>query len=381
MINKKVIFIVTSSAKTLKYILKDQPKFIEKYFVVYVVSGEKEILDEYSTIHKLKYIHVPIYRKINPIYDLYSITLLIKSIYDLKPDIIHSYTPKAGLICSISGFFMRVPKRLHTFTGLIFPYQKFIMKFILSLIDSLICFLNSDVIAEGNGVKDLLTLHKITRKKIHIIGNGNIAGVDLNHFNNNSKKLTKVMCDKLYELKKRKNISTVFIFAGRINKDKGVEVLVKSFIELNADNSALLFVGEFESKKYKINFNQLLNHHSNIIVNKWENDLRPFFGNSDCLILPSYREGFPNVLLQAGAMQLPSIVTNVPGSNEIITDKKNGLICEPRDYKGLKNKMHSFLSMNNQERSKMGINAKKNIHKKYDQNFFRNNLIEFYNNL
>jgi glycosyltransferase involved in cell wall biosynthesis len=381
MIKKKIIFIVTSSAKTLKYIIKDQPKYIEKHFIVYVVSSEKKMLEEYAKKYNLKHVFIPMFRKINPFYDLYSIILLLLSIYHHKPDIIHSYTPKAGLICSISGFLMQVPKRLHTFTGLIFPYKFFLMKSILAMIDSLICFLNTHVIAEGNGVKTLLILHKITSKKIYIIGNGNIAGVDLNYFSKNSKKERHEVSDKLSVLKKIKSNATVFIFAGRINKDKGVEELIKSFRNLNSDNSFLLIIGEFESKKYANHFKQLLYNHSNIMINKWENDLRPFLENSNCLILPSYREGFPNIVLQAGAMQLPSIVTNIPGSNEIITNNKNGLICNPRDWISLMNAMRLFLSMSVQERSIMGINAKKNIHQKYDQNIFRNELIKFYNEL
>jgi len=113
----------------------------------------------------------------------------------------------------------------------------------------------------------------------------------------------------------------------------------------------------------------------------WKDDIRPYLFISDCFILPSYREGFPNVLLQAGSMMLPSIVTNVPGSNEIIIDNYNGWIIEPKNTDLLSKQIKSVVGLTKRSIEYMGINARKNVKKKYEKSVYQKALVDFYNSL
>ena len=377
--NKKLL-IVTTSTKTFNYILKDQTSFLNKYFTVYVGSNNSDLIEEYSIKQRVKFFVVPMHRKINIFADIKSIIFFLLIIRKLKPNIIHSYTPKAGLVCAISGYICRVPIRIHTFTGLIFPYKGGLLKIILALIDSLICRLNTNIVAEGKGVKELLYDNKIINGKVKIIGNGNIAGVDTKFYNPEKFKQN----EKILRLREKLNIdqkSITFIFAGRINKEKGIIELLKAFNKTH-NNINLIILGSFESNRFELKVKNMINNSKNKIqLVDWKNDIRPYLFISDCFILPSYREGFPNVLLQAGAMKLPSIVTDVPGSNEIIINSYNGWICKSKSSAELDKLINKVVSMPKSKFVKIGNRARKNVKKKYERSVYQKALVDFYNSL
>jgi len=378
---KKNIFIITTSIKTLVYILKDQPAYLKQYFLVYVGSSEQELTKKYAIKLGVKYFSIPMYRKINLFSDIKSIYYLSLVLLKYRPDIIHSYTPKAGLVCAISGYMCRIPIRIHTFTGLIFPYKKPFMRFVLATIDSLICKLTTHIIAEGQGVKRLLLENNITNKDIHIIGNGNIAGVDTRFFNSDNF----IESEQINKIKRKFNINEntiTFIFAGRINQDKGVIELLNAYTKNHNENINLIILGEFETKEFELKVLKKIENSTNKIwVEGWKDDIRPYLFISDCFILPSYREGFPNVLLQAGAMKLPSIVTNVPGSNEIINNNHNGWICNSKSSEDLGILINRVVSMSKSELVKIGNRARKNVERKYEKTIYQKQLVEFYNQI
>lgn len=375
------LLIITTIDTTFKYILKDQPKYLNNNYSVTVGSANYFGIKEYAKSESLNYIHIPMKRKISPLSDIKSIFFLIKALLKYRPDIIHSYTPKAGMVCAISGYLCRIPIRIHTFTGLIFPYKKPFMQFILATIDSLICKLITHIIAEGQGVKKLLLENNITNKAIHIIGNGNIAGVDTKYFNPEKFKHD----IRIQNLKKDLNInegSTTFIFIGRMNQDKGLIELLNAFNNIRNKNISLILVGECESSSFELRVRHLVKK-SIININwvDWQEDIRPYLSISSCFILPSYREGFPNVLLQAGAMGLPAIVTDVPGSNEIIVENYNGWICDSKSINELETLITRVSSMSNNELIQMGINARENVNRKYEKSNYQKKLVGYYNQL
>ena len=375
------LLIITTIDATFKYILKNQPKYLNHYFSVTVGSNNRLGLKEYAISKSLNYIHIPMNRKISPFSDLKTIFYLSRALIKNKPDIIHSYTPKAGMVCAISGYLCRIPIRIHTFTGLIFPYRNSFIRYILSIIDSLICKLNTHIIAEGQGVKKLLLENKITNKNINIIGNGNIAGVDTKFYNPEKFKQNK----KILELTKYFNInekSITFIFAGRINKDKGIIELLNAFTEKYYENINLIILGEFETKEFELKVNSMIDSSNNkIFLEGWQDDIRPYLFISDCFILPSYREGFPNVVLQAGAMKLPSIVTDVPGSNEVIIDNYNGWICNSKSSGELGNLINRVASMSKSEFVITGNRARQVVERKYEKTKYQKQLVGFYNQI
>lgn len=287
-------------------------------------------------------------RKISLWKDVRSLLRLVRLFREERPHIVHSMTPKAGLLCMIAARITGVPIRVHTFTGLLFPTATGIKRRILIATDRITCWCATHIIPEGEGVKKDLIVYGITRKPIAVVGNGNVNGIDLAFFD-----------PQLYTpdfiSAQRASIGLtdddfVFIFVGRLVKDKGLNELIAAFRKIENPHAKLLLVGRYEPDLDPLETETMEEIKSNpdIVEVGWQTDVRPWLALSDTFILPSYREGFPNVVLQAGAMGLPSIVTDINGSNEIIIDGENGLIIPGRDETALLQAMNKVLKQKNQ---------------------------------
>ncbi len=376
---KKKIIRTATVASSLDILLKGQLSFLNEHFEVIAVSGQDNHLDNVANREKIKTISVAFQRHISPFQDFISLIKLYKVLKKEKPFIIHSITPKAGLLSMIAGFFARVPIRIHTFTGLVFSTKTGFLRILLINLDRLLCLFATHIFPEGNGVKNDLLKYKITNKSLNVIANGNINGVDLECFN------PKLFSDNdKIILKKNLNIFNadfVFIYIGRLVSDKGINELVAAFDKLSHKNKnvKLLLVGNFENHLDPLitETYEILNHNKSIISVGFQDDVRPYFAVSNALAFPSYREGFPNVVLQAGAMNLPSIVTNINGCNEIIQDNFNGLIIESKNEDAIFESMSLFLN-NNDLVSKLTENSRNNIVARFEQSLVWNALLEEY---
>ncbi|MCL5127862.1 glycosyltransferase family 4 protein [Algibacter sp. L4_22] len=342
---KKKIIRISTVPMSLSGLLTGQLKYMTNYFEVVGISskgGDK--LQNVSNQENIRTIPVELKRQISPINDLITVWKLYKVLKKEKPFIVHSITPKAGLLGMIASKFAGVPHRLHTFTGLIFPTKRGFIKKLLISTDKILCSCATQIYPEGQGIKNDLINYKITSKPLKIIANGNVNGININHYNSNN-------FDENFisNLKKEFSISEkdyVFVFIGRLVKDKGINELISAFNELNSnlENTKLLLVGDYEHdldplKKKTLN---IIKTNKNIISTGWVEDVRPYFKISNLLVFPSYREGFPNVVMQAGAMGLASIVTDINGANEIIIPNKNGIIIPSMNKDKLKQAMLSF---------------------------------------
>ena len=375
---KPKLLIVTTVPGTIKVILKGQPAWLNQYFDASIATSPDAGIEDVRDTEKIPVYEVPMYRRINPLKDIKSIWNLMKVIRRIKPDIIHSYTPKAGMVAMIAGFVTRVPVRIHTFTGLIFPTATGAKKKILIAVDRLICACATHVIPESNGVKSDLLNAGITKNPLKLVGNGNVAGVDVDHFN---PELESVKADsedikKQYALPKN---AFVFTFIGRFNRDKGLDELVAAFCALERDDVWLMCAGALDkTAPPKPETVRQLETHPRIVLTGYVKDVRPVLVCSDTVILPSYREGFPNVLLQASAMKTALIGTDISGSNEIIDQNVNGLIVPARDAKALKQAMTQMLAMTVKQRDDMGSAGRNKVIALYEQSALRIALLEFY---
>lgn len=288
---------------------------------------------------------------------------------------VHSMTPKAGLLCMLAGWLTRVPRRVHTFTGLVWPTSKGLSRKILMFTDWLTCACATHVIPEGEGVKQDLQQH-ITKKPMHVLGYGNVRGVDMERFS----KRTEVV--EASEKVRSKNVFT-FLFVGRIVRDKGIHELVQAFQRLYVDcpDVRLLLVGRFEQglDPLKSETMQVIAEHVAIehVGPKYGEELLTYYAASDCFVFPSYREGFPNTVMEAGAMDLPCIVTDINGSREIIEDGKNGVIIPSQDADALYQAMKEMVE-NKEMRSIYASNARPMIASRFEQGFVRKCLYDFY---
>lgn len=348
---------------------------VDEGYEVVAISSPGEELDEIALREGVRTVAVPMQRRISPFKDLLSLFKLIKVFRKEKPQMVHSITPKAGLLSMIAAWICRVPVRLHTFTGLVFPTEKGLKQKILILTDKITCACATHIVPEGEGVKNDLINYKITRKPLSVLGYGNIKGIDLETFDPKSEEV----------ISSASKISDpgcfTFVYVGRLVKDKGINELVEAFVRLNAENAntRLVLVGtdEDESDPLLPETLKMIKKHPCIQGVGRQNDVRHWLLASDVLVHPSYREGFPNVVIEAGAMGLPSIVTDINGSREIITHKENGVIVPPRDSEALYVAMKSALA-NREDLKRMASNARPMIAKRFEQSFVRRCLKDYY---
>ncbi|QZE12877.1 glycosyltransferase family 4 protein [Halosquirtibacter laminarini] len=373
---KKVVFVTTVSQSLVFFngackVLQDSCDItmVSNFEGCTSIKNKKSVGEKY---------HIKFHRRINLLGDIISLFQLIILLVRLKPDMIHSMTPKAGLLSMVAGKFARVPIRIHTFTGLIFPTQTGFKRRILVLMDRITCMCATKIIPEGNGVKNDLLNSNITSKELRVVGNGNVSGIDTEFFSNC------IFSDDLKNsLKCRYKISNddiVLVFVGRLVGDKGVNELVESFVLLSKKhlNIKLLLVGPRELEDpISSSTISTINNSPNIIEVGWQKDIRPFLAISDIFVLPSYREGFPNAVLQAGSMGLPSIVTDINGCNEIIVHNENGVIVPAKSVDALSNACDKLINDLNL-RSYLASNSRRMIITRFEQTFVRSEMRKMY---
>ncbi|CAI9679927.1 MULTISPECIES: glycosyltransferase [Elizabethkingia] len=330
--------------ESLFSLLKGQLSFLSNYYEVIGISSDNEFLSETAKREKVKVLAVNMERGISPFKDFVSLLKLYKQLKKEQAIIVHSITPKAGLLTMLAGKMAGVPIRMHTFTGLVFPTRTGIMQKLLIKMDQLLCWAATNIYPEGNGVKNDLINYKITSKPLKVIANGNVNGIDLEYFNPNE--ITDEQKNTLRHKLKIQTADFVFIFIGRLVGDKGINELIEAFSSIEIRNKKLLLVGPMEEGLDPLKKETLdeINSNPSIIRVGFQYDVRPFLAIANVLTFPSYREGFPNTVIQAGAMGLPSIVTNINGCNEIILEGQNGTIIPVKDVLSLKNAMVEMIS-------------------------------------
>jgi len=338
-------------------------------YEVVALSSPGEALDELAEREGVRTVAVPMQRHISPVRDLKSLWQLWRVMRRERPDMVHSMTPKAGLLCMMAAWLARVPVRIHTFTGLVWPTATGIKRRILMTTDWLTCACATHIIPEGEGVKNDLLTHHITHKPIKVLGYGNVRGIDLEYYNPD--KFPRVDGHEF-----------TFIFVGRIVRDKGINELVAAFDRLHREQPAtrLVLVGGREDDLDPIDAatRQRIERGDGIEAVGRQRDVRPFYANADALVFPSYREGFPNVVIEAGAMGLPSIVTDINGSREIIIDGENGIIIPSHDVDALYQAMKQMID-NPTTTASMAAKARPLIASRYEQSYVRQCLLDFYN--
>ena len=373
---KKKSIRISTIPLSLDVLLQGQLRMLSEHYEVVGVSSPGEELEKVAQREGIRTIAVPMERKISPFKDLVSLFRLIRLFHREKPWMVHSLTPKAGLLAMTAAWICRVPVRIHMFTGLVFPTTSGLKQKILMETDSITCACATNILPEGKGVKKDLEHFRITSKPLQIIGNGNINGIDLEFFDRTPEVL------ELAE-KYRKEEVVTFCFVGRIVRDKGMNELVAAFQRLHQayPNTRLVLVGPFEEKLDPVlpETRQAIEQQAAIEWMGWQNDIRPFLAASEVFVFPSYREGFPNVVLQAGAMGLPSIVTDINGSSEIITEGVNGSIIPSQDEEALYKAMEKLLDT--EERRKLAQQARPQIANRYERKALWKELLKFYRSL
>lgn len=372
---------VTTVPMSLKFLIKGQAAFMrDNGYEVLLVSSEGPEISDVEAYEGCKHYTVPLTRKITPLTDLACVFRLFFFLIREKPDLVHSHTPKAGVVSMIAAYLARIPIRLHTVAGLPLTESAGIKRAILILAEKITYKFASKVYPNSYGLKNIIMDLGLARDdKLCIIGNGSSNGINTSYFD-----------PQLYSKNQKNQIRSefgiqreefVFIFIGRLVGDKGINELVSAFNDLCSELSdiKLLLVGPFEDDLDPLNelTKFLIEDNEKIVSVGYQDDVRPFLSIAHILVFPSYREGFPNVVLQAGSMGLPSIVTDINGCNEIIKEEHNGIIIPSKDSKSLKWAMLKLIKDTDLYMTCSG-NARKTIVNNYEQGVFWNALLEEY---
>jgi glycosyltransferase involved in cell wall biosynthesis len=380
--SRQTLIKVTTVPESLLAFHKGHGALLNVWFNVIAVSSGGPELDAFSLRENIRTIPLKMNRRISVFSDLVSVYKMIRVFRREKPYIVHSMTPKAGLVAMMAAYLTRVPHRIHTFTGLIFPTEKGVKRLLLMNIDRLICAMATIVIPEGTGVKNDLLKSGVTKKDLRIIANGSFNGIDPDYFRSEiytAGDLLKIKSELLIDPN-----DFVFIFIGRIVRDKGIEELIKAFVAASNDlpEIELLLVGNYEENLDPLSeeVTEIIKTNKRIRVVGYQKDIRPYLAVADIFVFPSYREGFPNTVLEAGAMGLPCIVTDINGSNEIIKDGTNGIVISKQNVTELRNAI-VYMYNNGDIVAKMRGNARQMIMSRYDRKTIQQELLRMYLNL
>lgn len=371
---------ITTVPLSLDKLLEGQLRFMSQYFEVTAISGETPYLEKVGKREGVATHTVEMTRKITPLKDLIALVQLCSYFFKHKPDIVHTHTPKAGLLGMLAARICRVPVRLHTVAGLPLMETTGAKRRLLMFIEKLTYSCATKVYPNSIGLQEFINTHRLAPGyKIKVLGKGSTNGINTEQFNSdNYSQSQKEALQKQLDVKPD---YFVFLFIGRLVKDKGLVEMVEAFLNLYKENNRLrlLLVGPLEQDLDPLPESTLqqMQTHPGIICTGYQNDVKPYLAISQALVFPSYREGFPNVVMQAGAMALPAIVSNINGCNEIIHHNHNGLIIPPKEIGPLQTAMHQ-LANQPELYTTLQLNARSSIVKNYEQkNVWNNLLIEY----
>jgi len=382
---KKKIIRITTVPASLKGLLKGQLRFMSDYFeMVGVSSNQNGVLEQVGQRENYRTIPVDMSRKITPIKDLMATYKLYKVFKNEKPYIVHTHTPKAGTLGMLAAKLAGVPHRLHTIAGLPLVEATGIKRLILNTVEKITYACATKIYPNSYGLMDIILEHRFTGpQKLKVIGNGSSNGIDTQYFNPDLyTEKDKAEFRKSWQIRPD---DFVFIFIGRLVADKGINELIESFVGLTTKHNhiKLLLVGMYESELDPLlpATTQQIDNNPNIVYTGWQDDVRPFFAIANALVFPSYREGFPNVVMQAGAMELPAIVSDINGCNEIVNHNKNGIIVPAKNTEKLYRAMESLLNKPAEDLKLMGQISRQHIVSNYDQQFVWKALLKEYQSL
>ena len=365
----KLLRVVTVDM-SLRWMLAGQLMYLnENGLEVVGVAANTGLMDQVRKTEGIRCIDLPMRREIAPVQDLQSLWGMIKLFRRERPEIVHANTPKGSLLAMMAAWFCRVPVRVYTVTGLRFETATGMLRTILKTMERVTCRCATAVVPEGDDVKSMLIREGICKRPLDKIHNGNINGLDLEYYS-------------LVPMPAA-DVPITFVFIGRVTHDKGIDELVEVFDaicqERHAGNIRLLLVGPLEQELDPISPKtlEIIKRNANIESVGFQNDIRPWVEQSHVVVLPSHREGFSSVPMQAGAMGRPCIMTRVNGAAEVIEDGQSGVLIDIRDKSALKAAMLRLAEDANL-RVSMGHRGRKLMEERFDRRDLWEAIRQFY---
>ncbi|MBK9255874.1 MAG: glycosyltransferase family 4 protein [Saprospiraceae bacterium] len=374
---------ITTAAVTMNIILKGQLYFMSQYFdVIGITSNDALHFDNISRREGVRTIAIDIVRPISILKDLRALWQLYFIFKKEKPDIVHTQTPKAGLLGMMAAKLAGVKIRMHTVTGMPLMESTGIKRQILEITEKFTYACAQTVYPNSKGLHKFILENKfVSENKLKVLAHGASNGINTDFFKPDYIENSEIFKAKFRHSLGIQNEDFVFCFIGRFAREKGIAELIEATKQLIKEdfNVKLLLVGLFEEKYGQLHEAErnFIRNTSYVIHPGRADDVRPYYLVSDVLAFPSYREGFPNTVLEAGAMGLPAIVTDINGCNEIITHEFNGLIIKPKDSESLYSAMKRLV-VNQELRNILQENARGLILEKYQNRIIWDSMKDEY---
>lgn len=368
----------------LRYLLPGQMHFMSQNgFEVLMISADGKELDDVIKNEQCLHIIVPMTRKITPVQDIICLFKLIRIFRKERPDIVHTHTPKAGLLGMIAARLCGIRVRIHTIAGLPLMAEKGFKYHLLKQIEKLTYACASQVWPNSRSLMRFVQENKLCDStKLRMIEPGSTNGINTKQFN------SQVLDEKIMErVKQQVHYSTAnkyLLCIGRLVSDKGIVELVNVFLQLLKDNDSLrlILVGSYEPSLDPLPAATLQQIETNkaIIHINWSDDVAYFMALAGYFVFPSHREGFPNVLLQAGAMGLPVICSHITGNIDIVTNNETGLIFDKGNEQQML-KLLQYAVTHPQHMLSMAAKLQQQVRENYQQENIWQNILAAYKTL
>ncbi len=361
---------------SLQLLLTGQMRYMQqKGLEVIMASADGPELEAVKKAENCPHLMIPFTRAITPLQDLKCLWLLIRWMWREKPDIVHTHTPKAGLLGMLAAKITGVPVRIHTIAGLPFMTATGNRRRLLEWMEKLTYWGAQHVWPNSKSMLAYIRESELCpERKLSIISEGSTNGIDLSVFSPEA-----LDPNILEDIKKTFHCeaeSTYILAIGRVVKDKGIPELVDAFTELQAafPQLKLLLIGPMEEERQEEILPQatlqMIRQNPAIQHIHWTNQVAYYLHLADVLVHASHREGFPNVPLQAGAMRCPIVCSDIPGNIDIVTNEETGLIFRVGERNHLIEQLRTALT--NQDH---GQEMAENLRQKIEQ-FFAREIIQ-----
>jgi glycosyltransferase involved in cell wall biosynthesis len=323
-----------------------------------------------ATIHRAR-----IERAISPIQDLQGLAQLYRIMRRERFSAVHSVTPKAGLLSAIAAFLARVPLRFHTYTGQVWATRRGAGRTLLKALDALIARLNTHVFVDSATQRAFLRDESVlTPSQGIVLGHGSVCGVDAERFKPDAAARAAVRAGLAIA-----DTALVFLFVGRLTRDKGVLELASAFsaVARDREDSFLVLVGPDEDALEPRIRAACAGVESRLRFVAWSNAPERYMAAADVFCLPSHREGFGSTIIEAAAAELPAIGSRIYGVTDAIEDGATGLLFERGDVAGLNAAMRT-LADDRHTRAAMGVAARSRAVRDFSKESITAALVAFY---
>lgn len=369
--------LITSVVESLSVLLRGQPRFLSEHFDVTLITSPSPRLDALRDQEGVDVVPFGMPRQITPRADLGTLARLTRHLRRAAPDLVQTYTPKAGLLGMLAARAAGVPHRVHGIVGMPLMEATGARRRILGLTERTTYAAATHLTCNSVQLRDWVRSH-LTDRPVAVIGSGSINGIDTERWRPGADP------DARRQTRGQLGLGDehlVFVFVGRLVRDKGTAELVEAFDRLVADHprARLLLVGHEEPELDPLPpaTAARIAAGGGIVTSGFVADVQPLLAASDVFVLPSYREGLPNSLLEAGAVGLPSITTDINGCNEVVVDRQTGLLVPPKSAGALARAM-AQLASDPALRATMGASARDSVVRRYDQARFWEELLAYY---